>query len=148
MTRQDRDGFSKRFKHDHPRPYQVEPMAPPQTTNRTPPELQALLETVPQGARTPYGFEDFAPPPSSSAAGHEVQNVEAAVTEMMRAIQGQVSELARAREGLAVSLRDAESQLAKVNAEASNLRAERDHLLRLKALYERKFASIRDLAQQ
>lgn len=110
-------------------------MAPPHPVRTS--EVQALLDIVREGS----GYNEFDP---SGAQG----NPEHAVTGLLRQVQSQFGELERGRDALAMALRELENQLSKLNAEAASLRTERDHLARLKGLYERKFASIRELAQQ
>lgn len=108
-------------------------------TPRSPPsDVQALLDTV--RAATSYG--DFEDKP------HHHGDAEQAVADLLRQVQAQFSEATRGRDALANAVREMEAQLTKLNAEAATLRTERDHLARLKGLYERKFASIRELAQQ
>lgn len=114
-------------------------MPPHPHQNRPPADVQALLDTVRSG--TVYG--DFEDDRRGSSP-----NGETAVSELLRQVQSQFNEMAHGRDALAMALREMESQLAKVSAEATSLRSERDHLARLKGLYERKFASIRELAQQ
>lgn len=107
-------------------------------SNPRPSDVQALLDTV--RATSAYGDFDDAPRIEGDA--------QQAVAELLRQVQSQFGEVTRGRDALAMALREMESQLTKANADAASLRAERDHLARLKGLYERKFASIRELAQQ
>lgn len=62
--------------------------------------------------------------------------VEEAVAEMARHVQALTA-------ALAARPAELEAQVAALQAEAAALRAEREHLLRLKALYERKFDAMR-----
>lgn len=92
----------------------------------------------------PYSNFDDASAPDT---GRPASAIEGAVADLQRQIHGYVSEIARTRDALAMSLREAESQMARMSGENASLKTERDHLMRLKSLYERKFASIRDLAK-
>lgn len=112
-------------------------MTPPSSSR--PADIEALMRAV----SDPYAVYDGAVPDASRGASA----VETAVAELQRQIHGHVSEIARTRDALALNLREAEAQLARAAQENATLKTERDHLMRLKALYERKFASIRDLAK-
>ena len=89
------------------------------------------------------GFDGADAPDTLRAASA----IEGAVADLQRQIHGYVAEIARTRDALAMSLRETESQLARVSSENASLKTEREHLMRLKSLDERKFASIRDFAK-
>lgn len=101
------------------------------------PRLSDPYDAMPEYATETYEARPDAPEPD--AAG---------VQDALRTIQAHLGELHRAREGFAKRVRDLEAQLGHANTELATLRGERDHLARLKGLYERKFASIREITQQ
>jgi hypothetical protein len=96
----------------------------------------------------PYADPALEYPERPHAAPPEASPATGGIGEAMRAIETHIAELTRAREALKARVRELEAQQAQAAAEASALRAERDHLARLKTLFERKFASIRDVMQQ
>lgn len=106
-----------------------------------PSDVQALLDTVRAGS----AYTDFGESPRAVEVG---ANGEHAVADLLREVLAQYNDATRGRDALAMALREMESRIAKLDQEAASLRTERDHLARLKGLYERKFASIRELAQQ
>lgn len=116
----------------------VQTMTPPPPSSQSS-EVQALLDAV----RAGNSYDDFDAKPHA-----DVGHGESGITDLLRQIQSQWTDLTRGRDALAAKLRETEGHLQKVSAEAATLRTERDHLTRLKTLYERKFASIRELTQQ
>lgn len=100
------------------------------------------IHTMYDDARVHEDYRNYDAKPSPPAQPPE------GVADLLGQVQAHVAELTRSRESLAGAMRELENQLAKANAELGSLRGERDHLARLKGLYERKFTSIRELAQQ
>lgn len=107
-------------------------------------DVRALIETLSKGVASEH---------ASSANGRpEPAKVELDVTPLMENLRRQNEEflhreMARMTEGLNAMLRQMQARLTAANAELSQIKTERDALVRIRSEYERKFDAIRDLAR-
>jgi len=105
-------------------------------------DVRALIETLSKGVANEH----------ASSNGREPAKVELDVTPLMENLRRQNEEflhreMARMTEGLNAMLRQMQARLTAANAELSQIKSERDALVRIRSEYERKFDAIRDLAR-